>query len=202
MGLRDGRASVFLGAVSAGLIALGFQGVGYGRSAGTTVFEMLVLTSLVFLEFVAFLRYVEVSIDDWEFGMRIGQLRDVYCELLPELAGVLAMTSWAEESVAMLSARWQPFQKMLSVAGSVGVLAGVVLAGVVLAGVVLGADAGVLAYGVGGPLYLAIGVGACVGGAAVVAAGLYQYRRWCEATRPLERHPSRSRTMGFLSHNY
>jgi hypothetical protein len=54
------------------------------------------------------------------------------------------MTSWAEESVAMLSARWQPFQKMLSVAGSVGVLAGVVL----------GADAGVLAYGVGGPLYL------------------------------------------------
>jgi hypothetical protein len=140
----NGRASVFLGAVSAGLIALGFQGVGHGRSAGTTVFEMLVLTSLVFLGFVAFLRCVEVSIDDWEFGMRIAQLRDVYCELLPELAGVLAMTSRAEESVAMLSARWQPFQKMLSVAGSVGVLAGVVL----------GADAGVLAYGVGGPLYL------------------------------------------------
>jgi hypothetical protein len=35
---------------------------------------------------------VEVSIDDLEFGMRIAQLRDVYCELLPELAGVLAMT--------------------------------------------------------------------------------------------------------------
>jgi hypothetical protein len=42
----------------------------------------------------------------------------------------------------MLSARRQSFQKMLSVAGSVGVLAGVVL----------GADAGVLVYGVSGPL--------------------------------------------------
>jgi hypothetical protein len=32
----NGRASVFLGAVSAGLIALGFQGAGHGRSAGTS----------------------------------------------------------------------------------------------------------------------------------------------------------------------
>jgi hypothetical protein len=95
-----------------------------------------------------------VSIDDLEFGMRIAQLRDVYCELLPELAGVLAMTPWAEESVAMLSARWQPFQKMLSVAGSVGALAGVVLGAE--AGV-LGAEAGVLVYGVSGPLYVSIG---------------------------------------------
>lgn len=47
----------------------------------------------------------------------------------------------------MLSARRQPFQKMLSVAGSVGVLAGVVP----------GADAGVLVYGVSGPLYVSIG---------------------------------------------
>src|SRR5690242_8757473 len=64
----NGRASVFIGALSAGLIALGFQGVGHGRSAGTTVFEMLVLSSLAFLGLVAFLRCVEVSIDDWEFG--------------------------------------------------------------------------------------------------------------------------------------
>ena len=168
----NGRASVFIGALSAGLIALGFQGVGHGRSAGTTVFEMLVLSSLAFLGLVAFLRCVEVSIDDWEFGVRIGGLRGVYAELMPELADVLAMTSWAEESAAMLSSRWQPFQKMLSVAGSVGVLASVVF----------GADIGVLAYGVGAPLYAAIGTGACAGAVAAVLTGLYQYRRWCEAT--------------------
>jgi hypothetical protein len=91
---------------------------------------------------------------------------------MPELADVLAMTSWAEESAAMLSSRWQPFQKMLSVAGSVGVLASVVF----------GADIGVLAHGVGAPLYAAIGTGACAGAVAAALTGLYQYRRWCEAT--------------------
>jgi hypothetical protein len=168
----NGRASVFIGALSAGLIALGFQGIGRGRSAGTTVFEMLVLSSLAFLGLVAFLRCVEVSIDDWEFGVRIGGVRGVYAELMPELADVLAMSSWAEESVAMLSSRWQPFEKMLSVAGSVGVLASAVF----------GADIGVLAYGVDASLYASIGAGACAGTAAAVLTGTYQHRRWCEAT--------------------
>jgi hypothetical protein len=136
------------------------------------VFEMLVLSSLAFLGLVAFLRCVEVSIDDWEFGVRIGGLRGVYAELMPELADVLAMTSWAEESVVMLSSRWQPFQKMLSVAGSVGVLASVAF----------GADIGVLTYGVAASLYASIGTGACAGAAAAVLAGIYQSRRWCEAT--------------------
>src|ERR1700742_67956 len=161
----NGRASVFLGALSAGLIALGFQGIGHGRSAGTTVFEMLVLSSLAFLGLVAFLRCLEVSIDDWEFGMRIAQLREVYCDLMPDLTGVLAMTSAMEESVAMLGGRWQPFQKMLSVAGSVGVLTSVVF----------GADVGVLTYGVGASLYVSIGVGAGVGLVAAVLGSLYQY---------------------------
>lgn len=168
----NGRASVFLGALSAGLIALGFQGIGHGRSAGTTVFEMLVLSSLAFLGLTAFLRCLEVSIDDWEFGMRIARLRSTYCNLMPELADVLATTAWEEESVAMLADRWQPFQKMLSVAGSVGVLTSVVL----------GADLGVLVYGVGASLYLSVGAGACTGVAAAVITSLYQHRRWCEAT--------------------
>ena len=167
----NGRASVFIGALSAGLIALGFQRIGHGRSAGTTVFKMLFPGSLAFLGLVAFLRCVEVSIDDWEFGVRICRLRGVYAELMPELADVLAMTSWAEESAAMLSSRWQPLQKMLSVAGSVGVLVGVVF----------GADIGVLATGVGAPPYAAIGTGACAGTVAAALTGLYQYRRWCEA---------------------
>lgn len=66
----------------------------------------------------------------------------------------------------------QPFQKMLSVAGSVGALASVVF----------GADIGVLAYGVGASLYAAIGTGACAGAAAAVLTGIYQYWHWCEAT--------------------
>jgi len=49
IGEANGRASIFLGALSAGLIALGFQGAATGRTAGTTIFEVLVLSSLAFL---------------------------------------------------------------------------------------------------------------------------------------------------------
>jgi hypothetical protein len=40
----NGRASIFLGSVSAGLIALGFQGG--DRSAATTTFQVVVLSAL------------------------------------------------------------------------------------------------------------------------------------------------------------
>ena len=123
----NGRASVFLGSVSAGLIALGFQGVGHGRSMGTTVFEVVVLSSLLFLGLVSFLRCLEIAIDDWEFTARIGHVRAAYAQLIPELAGLLA-TSWGEEKLTMmLNGRWEPLRKMLSVAGSIAVITSVIL---------------------------------------------------------------------------
>src|ERR1700749_2097858 len=52
----NGRASVFIGAVSAGLIALGLEGAGGRPAAGSTVFGALVLTPLAFLGLVTFWR--------------------------------------------------------------------------------------------------------------------------------------------------
>jgi hypothetical protein len=122
----NGRASVFLGVLSAGLIALGFQGAGHGQSTGTMIFQILVLTSVLFLGLVAFARCLEVSVDDWEFAVRIARLRTTYVQLVPELAAVLGAVGGDEEFVVMLTGRWQPVQKMLSVAGSIAVLTSVV----------------------------------------------------------------------------
>jgi hypothetical protein len=168
----NGRASVFLGAVSAGLIALGFHGAGQGQSAGMTVFEMLVLSSLVFLGMVTFARCLEIAIDDWEFVGRIAHLRACYVQLVPELAGLIS-GAWGDEKLnMMLTGRWRPFRKMLSVAGSVAVITSVVF----------GADIGVLLYGLHLLLSVAIAAGA-VGGAALVGlTGYYQWARWCEAS--------------------
>jgi hypothetical protein len=172
-----GRASVFLGAVSAGLIALGFRGVGHSQTTGTTVFEVVVLSSLVFLGTVAFLRCLEIAIDDWEFGVRQARLRATYAELLPQLSGVLATISGGEMVTVMLRGRWSPFQKMLSIAGSVAVLTGVVF----------GADIGVLAYGVASAnLGLAVGIGVLTGATLTCLAAMYQYKRWCDATPAVE----------------
>ena len=78
-----------------------------------------VLTPLVFLGLVAFVRCLEIAIDDWEFVTRITRLRCTYDQVVPDLAPLMSQAVADEGLVAMLSPRWQPFQKMLSVAGSV-----------------------------------------------------------------------------------
>jgi hypothetical protein len=170
----NGRASIFLGAVSAGLIALGFESTGGASPAGRMIFQVLVLTPLVFLGLVAFARCLEIAIDDWEFVTRITCLRRTYDQLVPDLAPLMSQAVAGEGVVVMLSPRWQPFQKMLSVAGSVAVITSVVLGG----------DAGVIVYGAGRLLYLAIAVGAAAGALALGWATWYQWRHWCHASPP------------------
>ena len=167
----NGRASVFLGAVSAGLIALGFHGAGHGRSAGTTIFEVLVLSPLVFLGLVAFGRCLEIAIDDGEFVLRITKLRAAYAQLVPELAGLLAVASGDEEGSIMLGRRWQPLQKMLSVAGSIAVITSVVPGG----------DVGVIAYGCRATLFAATLAGTAAGLILAVLTACYQWDRWRKA---------------------
>ena len=173
----NGRASVFLGAVSAGLIALGFDSTRGASPIGHMIFQVLVLTPLVFLGLGAFVRCLEIAIDDWEFVTRITRLRRTYDQLVPELAPLMSQAVADEGVAAMLSPRWQPFQKMLSVAGSVAVITSVVLGG----------DAGVIVYGVSRLLYVAIAVGVAAGALALGWATWYQWRHWCQASPPSSR---------------
>jgi len=170
----NGRASVFLGAVSAGLIALGFESAGNVSPLGRMVFRVLVLSPLVFLGLVAFMRCLEIAIDDWEFVTRITRLRHGYHQLVPDLAPLMAQAVADEGVVVMLSARWQPLQKMLSVAGSVAVITSVVSGG----------DVGVIAFGVSHSLAGAIGAGSVAGALLLGWATWYQWGRWCRASPP------------------
>ena len=168
----NGRASIFIGAVSAALIALGFEGAGSRHSAGSTVFAVLVLTPLLFLGLVTFWRCLQIAIDDWEFSVRIMRLRAAYAQLVPELAGLLAQADVDEAEVTMFSGRWQALQKMLSVAGSIAVISSAVL----------GADVGVIVYGVAGSLPAALLTGAAGGALLLLATARYQWARWCRAS--------------------
>jgi len=168
----NGRASIFIGAVSAGLIALGFEGAGSRHSAGSTVFAVLVLTPLLFLGLVTFGRCLQIAIDDWEFSVRIMRLRAAYAQLIPELAGLLAQADVDEAEVTMFSGRWQAVQKMLSVAGSIAVISSAVL----------GADVGVVVYGVTDSLTAALLAGAAGGALLLFISARYQWARWCKAS--------------------
>jgi hypothetical protein len=175
----NGRASIFIGAVSAGLIALGFEGAGNRHSAGSTVFAALVLTPLLFLGLVTFGRCLQIAIDDWEFSVRIMKLRVAYAQLVPELSGLLTEADEAE--VTMFTGRWQAaLQKMLSVAGSIAVISSVVL----------GADVGAVAYGVSASLLAALLAGAASGAVLMFATARYEWARWCKASFAPD-HPRR-----------
>ena len=172
IGEVNGRASIFIGAVSAGLIALGFESAGNRHSAGSTVFAALVLTPLLFLGLVTFGRCLQIAIDDWEFSVRIRKVRAAYAQLVPDLSGLLAEADIDEAEVAMLAGRGQALQKMLSVAGSMAVISSVVL----------GADVGTVAYGLGASLNAALLAGAAAGTALLLITVRYQWARWCAAS--------------------
>jgi len=168
IGEANGRASIFLGAVSAGLIALGFQGAGAVQSAATTTFQVVVLSSLAFLGVVTFLRCLEISIDDWQFSARIAKLRGVYAQLVPDLADLLVVAAGAEQATGMLTRRSQPFQMMLSVAGTIGIIASIVI----------GADTGALVYGLHAPIGASIAVGVAAGVLSTYFSIRFQRARW------------------------
>jgi hypothetical protein len=163
----NGRASVFLGALSAGLIALGFESTG-PRSAGTTTFQVLVLSSLVVLGSITFLRCLQIAIDDWDFGERIRQLRSIYADLLPALAVRLKPMTSDEQAVVMLRPLLTRLQALLTVAGTL----------CVITAIVLGGDVGALSYGLHTSLALAIGIGAVAGVCFATLGFRFQTARW------------------------
>jgi hypothetical protein len=175
IGEANGRASIFLGAVSAGLIALGFASTGH-RTAGTTTFQVLVLSALVVLGTITFLRCLQIAIDDWDFGDRIRHLRVIYAEMLPELAARLGPVSNEEQAVVMLRPALVRLQGLLTVAGSL----------CVITAIVFGGDAGVLTYGLHLSLAWAITIGTAAGAMFAALGVRFQSARWAGAE--LARH--------------
>lgn len=168
IGEANGRASVFLGALSAGLIAIGFRGGSAGRATGTITFEVLVLSCLCFLGSVTFIRCVELAIDDWLFYTRISALRMRYAGLAPSDAELLRSVAETEQAAVMLTPRRRVLQLLLTVAGSIGVLTGVLA----------GADVGILAYGLRATFVQSMTTGAAVGLAVIVTCDRFQRARW------------------------
>jgi hypothetical protein len=146
-----GRASIFLGSVSAGLVALAFAGQ-TSRTALYT-FGLVLFPVLVVLGLTTFNRTLQTSIDDTIYIQRINRLRRFYIEAAPELADYLMLPAPTDDKSAVLGregfrgGRWQVF---LSVPGTISVINSV-LVGVTsgLAGAALSGDNLWVATGVG-----------------------------------------------------
>jgi len=134
-----GRASVFLGAVSGGLIALGLVATAAKTGVAFYMFGLILLPTLAFVGLATFHRVLQSGIEDLAYARRIAQLRAYYFDHAPELAGYLLSVPPAERLRAqgLGDGLWQIF---LTVAGMVAVITAVLAgsAGGLLAAVASG----------------------------------------------------------------
>jgi hypothetical protein len=153
----NGRASIYLAALSGNLIALAFIGQMSRLGAAFYAFALILLPVLAFVGVVTFVRLVQSSIEDIAYAHRIGLLRSFYVQLSPELEPYIVLVRGAPSAAPEMLAP-SAWQLTLTAAGMVAVVNSVVVAACV--GLVVeaaGADS------------LAIPV--CVG--AVVGAGAF-----------------------------
>ena len=171
----NGRASIYLAALSSNLIALAFIGQMSRLGAAFYAFALILLPVLVFVGVVTFLRLVQSSLEDIAFAHRIALLRDLYLRLSPELEPYVLAVRGGRAPV-LTGERLAPsaWQLTLTTAGMVAVVNSVVVAAV--AGLALAA-AGV------DPLGLPLGFAAFVG-AGALALHQRHHRRARDAYTP------------------
>jgi hypothetical protein len=80
-----GRATMFLGAVSGGLIALGLIATASRVGTAFYAFGLVLLPTLAFTGLVTFERVLQSGIEDLRYAQRIALLRDYYIDEAPEL---------------------------------------------------------------------------------------------------------------------
>ena len=163
-----GRASMFLSAVSGGLVALGLLATATKVGAAFYAFGLIIFPTLTFVGLVTFERVLQSGIEDHGYTRRIALLRGYYFEHAPELTEYLLSVK-PEERIRMQVLQGGLFQGFLTVAGMVGVITAV------LAGSAGGLLAGIAS---GHSLAAALAVGIVVAGAALAWLMGYQHSAW------------------------
>ena len=156
----NGRASIYLAALSSNLIALAFVGQISRLGTAFYAFALILLPVLAFVGVLTFQRLVQSSIEDIAYAERIGRLRGFYLQLAPELEPYVVVLRGRQAQAMVHGERLAPsaWQLTLTTAGMVAVVDSVVMA----------ACAGLLLLAVGvASLALAIAAGALIGAAAL-----------------------------------
>jgi hypothetical protein len=160
------RASVFLGAVSGGLIALGLVATAAKTGVAFYMFGLILLPTMAFVGLATFHRVLQAGTEDLAYARRIAQLRGYYFEHAPELAGYLLNPAERLPTPGRGIRLWQQF---LTVAGMVAVITAVLA----------GAADGLLAAVVfGHSLAAALAAGVVVAAAALTGLMWYQHSAW------------------------
>ena len=172
----NGRASIYLAALSSNLIALAFIGQMSRLGTAFYAFSLLLLPVLAFVGVVTFQRLVQSSLEDIAYAQRIARVRNLYVALVPELEPHLLVVRARPAESLLHGERLRPsrWQLTLTTAGMVAVVNSVVI----------GASAGLVVAALGdAPLAVMLAAGAVV---AVSALAVHRrhHRRARDAYEP------------------
>jgi hypothetical protein len=117
----NGRASLYLAALSSNLIALAFVGQMSRLGTAFYAFALILLPVLAFVGIVTFQRLVQSSIEDIAYAERIARLRAFYLGIAPELEPFLLVVDGHHRL------RPSAWQLTLTTAGMVAVVNSVVI---------------------------------------------------------------------------
>jgi hypothetical protein len=129
-----GRATMFPGAVSGGLVALGLIATAAGVRTAFYAFALILLPTLALMGLATFNRVLESAIEDFGYASRIARLRGYYFQYAPELAGYLLSVPPAERlrMQGIGGGRGQKFLTAAAMAGLVTAVLAAVVSGHVL----------------------------------------------------------------------
>jgi len=170
-----GRATMFLGSVSAGLVALGLIATATRIGATFYTFGVIVLATLSFVGAVTFKRVLQSGLEDHGYAQRIARLRAFYFDTAPEVNGyLLDVPPPRRLSVQGLDTGY--WQGTRTIAGMVGVVTAVLA----------GSAAGLIAALTAGHSAAA---GFATGGVVAVAAVAAVIRVQRSAWKQVRQHP-------------
>jgi hypothetical protein len=174
----NGRSSLFVGAVSSGLIALAFVGQVSHLGTAFFVFSLVVIAALFVMGLFTFERVLESSNTQFMYARGINRIRHLYLESAPQMQPYFILSSHDDiegtlaDMGVMNSSRWQVF---FSIAGMVAIITSVLAGGFV----------GLLLAAFSLPLAVTTSAGVVT---SLVSVGLhqrYQCRQWLQLGRGL-----------------
>ncbi len=173
-----GRTTIYLGSLSASLVALALVAQGDSAADDFRLFALILLPALIFLGTVTFVRVLETGIEDGVYGQAINRIRHYYLELASDDARYFALggnddTEGVLANMGLTPSPWRPF---FSVAGVIGLINSMVAGA--LSGIALDALA---------PRPISL----ITGGAVTMAAFVLHYRvGYARFVRQVERRPA------------
>ena len=173
----NGRSSLFVGAVSSGLIALAFVGQLSHLGTAFYVFSLVILPTLLFMGLITFERVLQAGSTDIVYARGINRIRHLYLEYAPQMRPYFILSSRDDRGDILgheaMNTSW--LQVFFSTAGMIAVINSV------LVGSFVGLLLAVFTF----PLWVCTFAGVVTFLVCVGIHQRYQWRQWMRVERNL-----------------